>query len=93
MAENQDGAVLLPSLVSASDLLAAHKVRLSTGCENIDQCLGGGVLPRGITEISGEASAGKTQVLASAPSRAARARPRDRAGACAHAAAHPRAPG
>jgi RecA/RadA recombinase len=48
----------------ASALLQRHRIRLSTGCVGIDACLGGGILARGITEIAGEASAGKTQVRA-----------------------------
>ncbi|KAJ1635116.1 P-loop containing nucleoside triphosphate hydrolase protein [Pavlovales sp. CCMP2436] len=46
----------------ASALLARHRVRLRTGCDAIDECLGGGFPVRGITEIAGESSAGKTQL-------------------------------
>lgn len=35
--------------------------RLSVGCRVLDACLGGGIPARGITEIAGEAGAGKTQ--------------------------------
>eukprot|EP01119_Soliformovum_irregulare_P014634 TRINITY_DN4010_c0_g1_i4.p1 TRINITY_DN4010_c0_g1~~TRINITY_DN4010_c0_g1_i4.p1 ORF type:complete len:326 (-),score=55.44 TRINITY_DN4010_c0_g1_i4:1208-2185(-) len=40
---------------------ATLKRRLSTGCSAIDECLRGGFLPYGITEIVGESGAGKTQ--------------------------------
>lgn len=46
----------------ASALLVRHRLRLRTGCDAIDALLGGGIPARGITEISGESSAGKTQV-------------------------------
>ncbi|XP_022332545.2 DNA repair protein XRCC3-like [Crassostrea virginica] len=37
-------------------------VKLSTGCQQIDEALRGGILTQGITEISGESAAGKTQL-------------------------------
>lgn len=39
-----------------------HTSRLSSGCANIDECLDGGIDRHGITEIAGEAGAGKTQL-------------------------------
>jgi RecA/RadA recombinase len=36
--------------------------RLSFGCGALDSALGGGVPMRGLTEIAGEAGAGKTQL-------------------------------
>ncbi|VDH91251.1 DNA-repair protein XRCC3 [Mytilus galloprovincialis] len=36
--------------------------KLTTGCKSIDEALRGGLLSHGITEISGESSAGKTQL-------------------------------
>ncbi|CAG2235633.1 XRCC3 [Mytilus edulis] len=36
--------------------------KLTTGCKSIDEALRGGFLSHGITEISGESSAGKTQL-------------------------------
>lgn len=50
----------LPALALASDPSFTHK--LKTGCPLLDQCLGGGLLPRHITEIAGEAGSGKTQL-------------------------------
>lgn len=35
--------------------------KLTTGCPHIDACLGGGLLTGGITDLCGEASAGKSQ--------------------------------
>lgn len=35
---------------------------LSTGCVQVDNLLRGGVLTRGITELSGRSGAGKTQL-------------------------------
>ena len=40
----------------------AQKRRLSLGCQQLDRCLGGGIDHSGITEIAGEAGAGKTQL-------------------------------
>jgi len=37
-------------------------LRLSLGDSILDRCLGGGLFPRGITEIVGEAGTGKTQI-------------------------------
>ena len=51
--------------MSALDLLRATESRgymLSTGDDLLDNTLGGGVLVHGITEVSGEAGAGKTQL-------------------------------
>lgn len=39
-----------------------QRVRLSFGDPIIDNCLDGGILPRAITEIAGEAGSGKTQL-------------------------------
>ncbi|VDI19432.1 DNA-repair protein XRCC3 [Mytilus galloprovincialis] len=36
--------------------------KLKTECKSIDEALRGGLLSHGITEISGESSAGKTQL-------------------------------
>ena len=36
--------------------------RLSTGCPILDNCLGGGILPAALTDISGTSAAGKTQL-------------------------------
>lgn len=36
--------------------------KLSTGCSEIDSCLEGGIPVQGVTELSGESSAGKTQL-------------------------------
>ncbi|KAL3873909.1 hypothetical protein ACJMK2_036987 [Sinanodonta woodiana] len=41
------------------DLMQIRK--LSTGCAKLDEALRGGILSRGITEISGESASGKTQ--------------------------------
>lgn len=35
--------------------------RLKTGCIEIDEMLGGGLLCPGVTEVAGESSSGKTQ--------------------------------
>ena len=37
------------------------RVALSTGCEVLDTLLGGGLLSRALTELSGESASGKTQ--------------------------------
>jgi hypothetical protein len=50
----------LPALALASDPSFTHKLQL--GCPMLDRCLGGGLLPRHITEIAGEAGSGKTQL-------------------------------
>ncbi|XP_046332299.2 DNA repair protein XRCC3-like isoform X1 [Haliotis rufescens] len=60
-------AVPKPPVVTALDLLrgsgSAVPIRkLSTGCPIIDKHLKGGILSRGITEISGESASGKTQL-------------------------------
>lgn len=49
---------------SAWELLkdAHHTGRLSTGCPILDGVLQGGISSKGITEISGESGAGKTQI-------------------------------
>lgn len=76
----------------ASDLLERHRTRLRTGCARMDEVLGGGLLDRGITEIAGEASAGKTQVTAArATSRTPSAPLTAPSRARAHACARPRA--
>lgn len=49
------------ALKLTQDLKAAGKCRLTTGCVVLDQALRGGILPEGITEISGESASGKTQ--------------------------------
>ncbi len=36
--------------------------RLSTGCPVIDNCLGGGILPAALTDLTGTSAAGKTQL-------------------------------
>ncbi|XP_065660651.1 DNA repair protein XRCC3 isoform X2 [Hydra vulgaris] len=36
--------------------------KLSTGCELVDQCLHGGIIFPGVTEICGESASGKTQL-------------------------------
>lgn len=38
-----------------------HNQVITTGCEQIDKVLGGGLFKYGITEISGESGCGKTQ--------------------------------
>ena len=35
--------------------------KLKTGCKEIDEVLGGGLLCPGVTEVAGESSSGKTQ--------------------------------
>ena len=49
---------------SASDLLLKEKQRqrISTGSQNLDDLLGGGIYTGEITEISGEFATGKTQI-------------------------------
>ncbi|XP_072045995.1 DNA repair protein XRCC3-like [Amphiura filiformis] len=39
----------------------AHLLKLRTGCDILDEFLGGGILSQGITEVAGESAAGKTQ--------------------------------
>lgn len=34
---------------------------ITTGCQNLDALLGGGVAVRGITEVTGQSGSGKTQ--------------------------------
>ena len=54
--------------VAALDILKGSShgklgvLKLSTGCEQIDQMLRGGILSRGITEIAGVSASGKTQL-------------------------------
>jgi hypothetical protein len=50
----------LPALALASDPSFTHKLGL--GCPILDRCLGGGLVPRHITEFAGEAGSGKTQI-------------------------------
>lgn len=55
----------LPSQCAAGRQLDVSDKRwghLSTGCVQIDKLLGGGVLTRGVTEIAGHSSCGKTQL-------------------------------
>eukprot|EP00968_Pinguiococcus_pyrenoidosus_P006660 scaffold442_cov268-Pinguiococcus_pyrenoidosus.AAC.68 len=56
----------VPEMASCWDLLQRRrkKRRLSfgCGCEALDALLGGGLSPEGITEISGRAGCGKTQI-------------------------------
>jgi len=49
---------------SAADLLLKEKqkLRISTGSNNLDELLGGGIYTGEITEISGEFATGKTQI-------------------------------
>lgn len=50
-------------MINSSNLLKDNYYiqKLSTGCKNIDDCINGGISLQGITELSGESSAGKTQ--------------------------------
>jgi len=50
----------LSVLALARDPTYTHKLGL--GCPVLDACLGGGLLPRHITEVAGEAGSGKTQI-------------------------------
>ena len=54
----------LPSVQTALQTWQAgvSRRRLSIGCPEMDARLGGGLLTDGITEISGESGAGKTQL-------------------------------
>ena len=38
-----------------------NQCKLTTGCDILDEFLGGGILSQGITEVAGESAAGKTQ--------------------------------
>lgn len=40
----------------------AELTHITTGCQELDEVLGGGVPVRGITEVAGESSSGKTQL-------------------------------
>lgn len=51
----------IPALAMAHDPTVIN-LRLGLGCPLLDRCLGGGLLPRHITEIAGEAGSGKTQL-------------------------------
>ncbi len=50
--------------IAVSEMLghAGHTRLLQTGCPHLDAFLGGGIDTNGITEIAGEAGAGKTQI-------------------------------
>ena len=59
-----DAPVPVPPRRTALDLLRQGGTqKLSFGCPLLDDAAGGGVLRTGITEIAGEAAAGKTQLL------------------------------
>ena len=60
----QNEALPPPPPRTALELLRdqTHVARVSTGCKPVDDCLGGGLLGHGITELCGESSAGKTQI-------------------------------
>lgn len=40
----------------------AEVTHITTGCQELDEVLGGGIPVRGITEVAGESSSGKTQL-------------------------------
>lgn len=50
------------ALELANDFYQDNNNKISLGCPILDKCLGGGILTKGITEIFGESSSGKTQL-------------------------------
>ncbi|XP_047494550.1 DNA repair protein XRCC3-like [Penaeus chinensis] len=58
---------LLSKFVTAWEMSQEQKqdaelTHITTGCQELDEVLGGGVPVRGITEVAGESSSGKTQL-------------------------------
>ncbi|ROT72738.1 putative DNA repair protein XRCC3 [Penaeus vannamei] len=58
---------LLSKSVTAWDMSQEQKqdaevTHITTGCQELDEVLGGGIPVRGITEVAGESSSGKTQL-------------------------------
>jgi DNA repair protein RadA len=54
--------VIEKSFVTATNLLSKKRDRITTGSNNFDELLGGGIETRAVTEVYGEFGTGKTQL-------------------------------